>query len=106
MRTGWRTFHLSALRQLFSRRQPPPSTFEEELDTMMFAAREGVYLFELLGKLGFDEFETNTFTRDNTGAPHLATNSAYGARIEHMAIDFQFLYNLVGDHRISARWEP
>ena len=68
------------------------STLEAELISMAHASKDAVYLSNMMAELGFGKlFESVPLFGDNTGALHIAGNSTYSSRTEHIALRFLLL---------------
>ena len=69
---------------------------------MAHASKEAVYLSNMMAELGFGKrFESASLFGDNTGALHIAGNTAYSSRTKHIALRLFYLKGLVKDGRIT-----
>lgn len=79
---------------------PAQSSTESELIALAQASKEAVYLSNMLGELGFNQFNTVPIVCDNTASLSLAANGSFSSRTKHIALRFALLRLYVDNDKI------
>lgn len=81
------------------------STKKAELIAFSNAAREGIYMTNLLGELGVESKKSLIYS-DSTGALHLAGNATFSGRTKHTSPKYYMMRDWIDNGRISIHHVP
>ncbi|CAL9161167.1 unnamed protein product, partial [Musa hybrid cultivar] len=77
------------------------SSTESEYRAMFSACSEIVWLWELLGELGFPQIEPTPLHTDNTSAIQIINNPVFHERTKHIEVDCHSIHEAYDAHVIS-----
>jgi hypothetical protein len=85
---------------------PALSATEAEYMTATHAAKESLWLRQLLDQLGFTQQQATVLRSDNQGAIALTKNPAHHQRTKHIDIKHHFIRDLVEEGKLVLHWCP
>ena len=81
------------------------STMEAELVAAALAMKEAVLCSNMMKELGFGtRFNSVPLYIDNTSGLHIAGNRTYCSRVQHAALRYFFIQELVKEGRITVKY--
>ena len=81
------------------------SNMEAELVAAALAMKEAVFCSNMMKELGFGtRFDSVPLYIDNTSALHVAGNRTYSSRVNHVALRYLFIQELVMEGRITVKY--
>jgi hypothetical protein len=82
------------------------SSTESEYMALLLAAKESIWIQQLLSELGYSAINSNVIYCDNQGAIALANNPEYHARTKHIDIQYHFIRECVQNGKIDLIYCP
>lgn len=82
------------------------STTEAEFMAMTEAAKEALWLKQLLSEILMEEIKPIKIYSDNKGALLLVNNNSYSARSKHIDIKYRFLHEKVSSSQLELEYLP
>ncbi|GAA5972159.1 hypothetical protein JCM3765_007763, partial [Sporobolomyces pararoseus] len=82
------------------------SSTEAEYMALSEAAREAIWLRQLLKELGYEVSKPTLIRGDNSGSLLLASHPTSHSRTKHIAIHYHFTRELVNDNTVVLKWVP
>ena len=82
------------------------SSTDSEYMALLLAAKESIWMQQLLSELGYSTINSNVIYCDNQGAIVLANNPEYHARKKHIDIQYHFIRECVQNGKIDLIYCP